>query len=154
MLTEEEVVALQAELETAKTQVKERDAAFKPIQDELDEVKAQLTGKDEELTVATAAAESYNSKLLVLDEEIGKAVGSYKALVLETNPDIPEELITGEDIEGISTSLESAKGVVGKVKTSIQKGAIPAGSPGRTPPDLSGMSPAAKIRYGIEHPQK
>ena len=153
MLTEEEVQALQGELETARNQVKERDAAFKPLEGELAEVKAQLTEKDEALTTANASLEKGNTKLTALDEEMGKAIGSYKALILSSNPDIPEELITGDTIEGISTSLESAKGIVGKVRAS-GAGGIPAGAPARTPPDLSGMSPMDKIRYGAEHPPK
>jgi chromosome segregation ATPase len=152
-MTDEEVQALQAELETARNQVKERDAAFKPLEDELAEVKAQLTEKDEALTAANASLEEDNAKLAAATEGLGKAVESYKALVLEANPDIPEELITGDDIEGISTSLESAKDIVGKVRAS-GGGGIPAGAPARTPPDLSGMSPMDKIRYGAEHPPK
>jgi septation ring formation regulator EzrA len=153
MLTEEEIQALEAELETAKNQVKERDAAFKPLEEELAEVKAQLTEKDEQLTAANASIEESSAKLATVTEGLGKAVESYKALVLSSNPDIPEELITGDDIEGISTSLETAKGIVGKIRAS-GGGGIPAGAPGRTPPDLSGMSPMAKIRYGAEHPPK
>ena len=146
-MTDEEVQVLQEKVEELTGLVGERDAAFQPLQDELADATSQLTEKDEQLTVATAAA-----------GELDKAISSYKALVLEANPDIPGELIMGDTIEGIAGSLESAKGIVGKVWTAVEdklkEGGVPAGAPARGAADLSGLSPMAKIRYGTEHPPK
>jgi len=73
--------------------------------------------------------------------------------VVQSNPDVVEELIGGETIESINKSLDKAKVLVSKVRQGIEAEIsmmkIPAGAPERTSPDLSAMSPREKIQYAI-----
>ena len=149
-MTEEEIQVLRNELEESrgeaeflKTQLIERNSAFKPLEEELTETRARLTETTEEKDniIATVA------------NDLTIAIESYKSLILNANPLIPTELIKGDTIEAINTSLENAKGVVGKVRANIEADIkntdIPAGAPPRTSPDLSNMSPRDKIKHAL-----
>ena len=84
---------------------------------------------------------------------MAEAVASYKTLVAQLNPEVLEELITGDTIEVINQSLEKAKTLISRVRQGLEAeitaGKVPAGAPVRTPPDLSALSPREKINYAI-----
>jgi hypothetical protein len=88
-----------------------------------------------------------------LNESLKQAVASYKALVVQSNQDVPEELISGDSIEAITGSLVSAKELVAKIRKGMEAEIslvrVPAGAPERTAPDLSALSPREKIQYAI-----
>ena len=128
--------------------------------DRVVELEGLIAQKDEELSRANdrlteleqAVAES-NDKLNKLNESLNQAVSSYRALVIQSNPDVLEELITGDSIETINNSLASAKELIGKVRSGIEaeilSAKVPAGAPQRAPIDLSALSPREKIQYAI-----
>jgi len=117
---------------------------------ELKQTVANLDG--EVATLKQAVAES-EEKLTTINHSLAEAVASYKTLVAQFNPEVLEELITGDTIEAINESLEKAKTLIGRVRqgleTEITAGKVPAGAPIRTPPDLSALSPREKINYAI-----
>jgi len=88
-----------------------------------------------------------------VNESLKQAVTSYKALVIQSNPDVPEELITGDSIEAIADSLAAARELVTKIKKGMEAEIslvrVPVGAPERTAPDLSALSPREKIQYAI-----
>ena len=105
-----------------------------------------MTNLDNEMaTLKQAMAES--------EEKLTEAVANYKDLVIQSNPEVPEELVTGDTIEAINESLEKAKTLVSRVRqgleTEIASAKVPAGAPIRTPPDLSALSPREKINYAV-----
>ena len=165
---DEAIKAAKEEVESLKTQLAERDAAFKPLREELAALKTEVASpsrkdeaiieKDEALGVASASLEKANVRLTEVTEELTSAIGAYKALVLESNPDIPGELIKGETIKEIDSSLENTRAMVGKVRKRIEeelkRGTIPPGAPSRTAPDLSGMSAREKLQYALGKEQK
>ena len=110
------------------------------------ELEALVTRKDEELTQA-------NSRVSELEQVVAKAVASYKAMVTQSNSEVPEELISGDTIDSVNESLMKAKTLIGKVKQGLEaeitSSKVPAGAPLRTPPDLSALSPREKIQYAI-----
>lgn len=124
---------------------------------ELEDLVAQ---KDEELIKANTriteleqtAAES-DEKLTTIKNSLTEAVASYKATVVQANPEVLEELITGDTIQSINESLKKAKTLISRVRqgleVEISEAKIPAGAPQRTPPDLSALSPREKIQYAI-----
>ena len=73
--------------------------------------------------------------------------------MVSANPTVPAELITGDTIDAVDQSLESAKSLVSTVRATIEAeiaaGKVPAGAPPRTPPDLSSLSPREKIQYAV-----
>ena len=90
---------------------------------------------------------SENTRALV------EAVSRYREMVIQTNPGIPAELISGDSIDSVDESLHSARSLVGKVRQGLENevslGRVPAGAPERRSPDLSALSPREKIQYGI-----
>ncbi len=143
-------------------------------EDRVSELEGLLAQKDEELTKANARiieleqtvanldnevaslkqtiAES-EEKLTTINHSLAEAVASYKALVVQFNPEVLGELVTGDTIEAINESLEEAKTLISRVRQGLEAeitaGKVPAGAPVRTPPDLSALSPREKINYAI-----
>lgn len=128
--------------------------------DEVPELKQRIAHLEEVLVVRDAELASVNKSVTDLQEQLAdtgrilvEAVTDYRTLVLQTNPDIEEELITGESVPAIKESLAKARSLMSKVRQSMEKdvtGArIPIGSPGRQTPDLSALSPREKIHYAI-----
>ena len=117
---------------------------------ELGQATANL--ESEIATLKQAVAEADDS-LHKLGESFKQAVASYKTLVVQSNPDVPEELVAGDTIEAITDSLTSAKELVSKIRksmeTEISLARVPAGAPERTPPDLSALSSREKIQYAV-----
>ena len=124
------------------------------------ELEGLVAQKDEELTktnariteLEQAVAES-EEKLTTIHNSLAEAVAGYKAMVVQANPEVLEELVTGDTVDSINDSLNKAKTLVSRVRqgleTEISGAKIPAGAPQRTPPDLSALSPREKIQYAI-----
>jgi len=124
------------------------------------ELEGLVAQKDEELTKANAriteleqAVAKSDEKLTTLKNSLAEAVAGYKAIVVQANPEVLEELVIGDTIESINESLNKAKTLISRVRqgleTEISGARIPAGAPQRTPPDLSALSPREKIQYAI-----
>ena len=94
-----------------------------------------------------------NERVSKINKDLEKAVSGYKALVVRSNPDVLEELITGDSIEAVESSLASARELVSRVRKGVEAEIslvkIPVGAPQRTSVDLSALSPREKIQYGI-----
>ena len=109
--------------------------------------------KDEELAKANARVSELEQVVVESDGNLAQAVSSYKALVVKVNPEVLEELITGDTIDDISASLEKAESIVGRVRQGLEaemaSAKVPTGAPERTPTDLSALSPREKIQYAI-----
>jgi len=112
-----------------------------------------VTSLDSEVTGLKQALAESEEKLTTISHSLAEAVASYKELVAQSNPEVLEELITGDTIEAINESLENAKTLVSRVRQGLEAeitaGKVPAGAPIRTPPDLSALSPREKINYAI-----
>ncbi len=117
---------------------------------ELEQLKAE--GDSELATLKQAMAES-DEALTNVRNSLAQVVSSYRVLVVQANPDILDELITGDSIEVINQSLEDARALTSRVKQGLEAEAaqtrVPAGAPQRTSPDLSALSPREKIQYSI-----
>lgn len=109
--------------------------------------------RKEEQEAATTDQNSPDSRLKQAAEKLKSATGAYRELLASANPDIPAELIKGESIEELKSSLEEAKKLVARLKAGLKEEArasrVPAGAPARSEPDTSALSPVEKIRYGI-----
>ena len=124
------------------------------------ELEGLVAQKEEELAKAIAriseleqAVAEAEEKIATTNNSMAEAVASYKTMLIQTNPEVLEELISGDTIESINDSLEKAKTLIGRVRqgleAEISAAKIPAGAPHRTPPDLSALSPREKIQYAI-----
>ena len=130
------------------------------LKSHLTEMESLVAQKDEALAKANAriteleqtVAQS-EEELKVTNNSLAEAVASYQTIVTKANPEVPEELISGDSIESVNQSLEKAKSLISRVKqgleAEVQAIRVPAGAPQRTPPDLSALSPREKIQYSI-----
>lgn len=92
-------------------------------------------------------------EVAALKEQIAGAAAKYRALILATAPEVPEELVRGETPEEVEASFTAAREMVEKVRRQLEAKAqaqrVPAGAPARTPPDLGTLSPQKKIAYAL-----
>jgi hypothetical protein len=138
----------------------EQESPVAPEGEELDKVSARLIEleqvlevKDEEIAALKQAETEMEERLETLNRSLAEAVASYKSVLVQANPEVIGELISGESIVSIDESLQKAKALVSKVKQGVEEeislAKVPVGAPERTSPDLSALSPQEKIRYAI-----
>ena len=136
----EEVVAL-----------KERELASRD--NHVSRLEQAVATSDGEIASLKQSLDESADNLNRLNDSLSQAVSSYKTQVVQANPEVPEELLTGDTISSIDDSLAKAKTLVGKVRQGLEAEIlttkVPAGAPTRTAPDFSGLSPREKIKYAI-----
>lgn len=117
------------------------------------ELEQLIAGKDDDIAALKQAEVELQEKLTTTGDSLAEAVAAYKVMVVQANPEVIEELISGDTIEGIDESLRQAKALVSKVRqgleTEISLTKVPAGAPERTLPDFSALSPREKIQYAV-----
>ena len=139
-----------AELESL---VAQRDEELARANARLIELEQAVAGKDSEITSLTQSQAELEERLTTIGNSLAETVASYKAVVIQANPEVIEELVSGDTIESINESLRQAKTLVSKVRQGVEAeislAKVPAGAPERTSPDLSALSPSEKIQYAI-----
>jgi len=142
----EEVERLKGEKEAFSRELEAKEAATGELEETLATRDAEVAGLKQTITEA-------EEKLAHINDLLSRAVASYRELVVTANPEIPPELITGDSVESVDESLQSARALVEKVKQGIEEETsrtrVPAGAPQRAPVDLSALSPREKIEYAI-----
>ncbi|HUU08181.1 MAG TPA: hypothetical protein VMW61_01510 [Dehalococcoidales bacterium] len=146
----EELKARIAELEGV---VAEKEAALKGKDGRITEVEQVIAEKDSEVATLKQTVAELEGALNKAQDSLVEAVISYRHLVVQANPDIPEELISGDTIEAIDQSVANARELISRVKEGMEaeasKSRFPAGAPPRMLPDLTALSPREKIQYAI-----
>ena len=111
-----------------------------------DEMQARITQLEQGIA-------SRDSEMTAIKQSLSGAVAKYRAAVIASAPGVPQELVKGDSLDEIDTSLELVRGIVSKVRQQLQVEAesnkVPAGAPPRMPQDLSALSPAEKIAYAL-----
>ncbi len=106
-----------------------------------------------EATQLRAALEERDIDMSRLQGQATSAVAKYREALLLASPEVPQELVTGQTIEEIDTSMAQARQMVERIRNQIEAQTaserVPSGAPLRSAPDLSSLSPAAKIAYGL-----
>jgi len=143
-----------------------RDGDEKPVapptdgDEEIVRAKARIAELEEVATTSMDEMASLRQSMVELEGRLSgstkslvEAVSRYREMVIQDNPEIPAELISGDSIDSVDESLRNAKSLVGKVRqgleTEVSLGRVPAGAPERRSPELSALSPREKIQYGI-----
>ena len=139
-----------AELESL---IAQKDEELARANARLIELEQAVASKDSDIASLKQSKAELEERLTTLSNSLAEAVDNYKTTVIQANPEVFEELITGDTIESINESLSKAKDLVSKVRqgleTEISLAKVPAGAPERTSPDLSALSPREKIQYAI-----
>ncbi len=133
--------------------VAQKDEELTKTNARLVELEQAVAGKDSAIADLKQTRDELEERLTTLNNSLAKAVASYKAMVVQANPEVIEELISGDTVESINESLEKAKDLVSRVRQGVEAeislAKVPAGAPERTSPDLSALSPREKIQYAI-----
>jgi uncharacterized coiled-coil protein SlyX len=131
----------------------ENEAALAEKNSRISEMEQALAERDEQINALKQSLAELEARLTEVKEGQAQAIASYRELVVSSNPDLPEELISGDSVEEIDKSLAGARALIDRVRqrleTEIAGARIPAGAPLRTPTDLSALSPQEKIQYAM-----
>ena len=146
--------------EIAEDRVAELEGLIAEKEEELAKANARIAeleqaviDKDSDVAALKQSQAELEERLSAVGDSLVEAIASYKAIVIQANPEVMEELVIGDTIESINESLEKAESLVSKVRqgleTEISQARVPAGAPERRSPDLSALSPREKIKYAI-----
>ena len=142
----DELDSLKQENESLARELKSRDATIVRLEQ-------ALAGKDSEIAALKQALDEAERKMSELGGALAQAVAAYKELVVQANPGVLAELITGDSIEEVNEALKNAQALVDRVRQEMEaeaaKTRVPAGAPQRAPIDLSSLSAREKIQYAI-----
>ncbi len=127
----------------------EPEARMAELEQEVARLKASLAEQEE----ASQLLKATQQEAVALKERLKQATGRFREALLAQEAEVPAELVSGETVEEIEASLASGKALVERVKrqleSSVSSERIPAGSPARSVPDLSALSPREKIAYAL-----
>ena len=159
----EDYEALKAELEAekqkAQTMVTE---ATQALTEKVATLETDLTAKTGELETIQGQLAEASANFEGAKAAYAYAVEDYKKLVLQTNPLFTPDIIGGDTIDAVKTSVEKAGVLVGKVKEGLEAQAaalsqlsvVPAGAPARSATNTEGLSTKEKINLGLEQARK
>jgi uncharacterized coiled-coil protein SlyX len=139
--------------EQDSSRVAELEAGLAEKSSRLSGLEQALAERDDRIADLKQSLAGLEAQLTGLKDGRSQAIASYRELVVRSNPELPEELITGDSVEEIDKSLAGAQALIDRVRqrleTEIAGARIPAGSPLRTAADLSALSPQEKIQYAM-----
>lgn len=140
---------LRNENETLAGEVKARGAAIIKLEQ-------AVAAKESEIVALKKELEELKQALDGLTREIPRAVAAYKEIIVQANPGILPELISGDTIEAVGESVKHARAIMDRVRQEMEaeaaKTRVPAGAPQRAAPDFSALSAREKIQYGLGSP--
>ena len=144
-----EITALKEELAEAIGQVESLQATAADAEARAATQAERVGAVEAELKAARSDGERLSGRLR-------ESALKYREARLAAAPDIPPELVAGEELEEIDEQLAAAERVVSQVQERAEKErrrespAVPAGSPVRRAPDYSQLPPAEKIKLGLQ----
>jgi chromosome segregation ATPase len=167
MCVDEEVVLLEEQLATAHADVErlqgeladltarqsQHEAEMSELRGQLEASRTEAAEAQSQLRTQTEEAELLGASAEAAAEQGRDAVQRYRELVLEREPQLPAELVTGESVGELDAAVERARQTVAQVRQHLDQQAqalrVPAGSPARGSLDVSELSSAEKIRLGL-----
>jgi uncharacterized protein (DUF3084 family) len=130
---------------------KDQELAFKDSR--ISELEQAISERDNEVVTLNESLAELEGRLPELESGLSQAVTAYRALVIKSNPGVPEELVAGGSVAEIDDSLAGAQTLVDRVRQELEAeiaaARIPAGAPQRGTIDLSALSPREKIQYAV-----
>ncbi len=137
---------LRDENEALAAEVQARGAAIVKLEQE-------VAAKESEIAALKKEMDGLKQALDGLIGEIPRAVAAYKEMIVQANPGVLPDLITGDTIEAVKESLKNARAIMDKVRQEMEAEAartrVPAGAPQRAAPDFSGLSAREKIQQAL-----
>jgi chromosome segregation ATPase len=152
-LLEEQLAAANADIERLQARIAEAETLASTRGDELTAMRQRVAEQDTRLAEYTAELDEVREAHAGQTTELQAAVARLRESVLEREPDLPADIVTGDTVAGLDASIASARQTVAQVRQHLDAQAqalrVPAGAPVRTGPDTSALSPGEKIRLGL-----
>jgi len=143
--TAEDIAAVKAQLE-------EEQKAKTTLEEAMAEKDAKLAELEAALSEAKQGSEASATELAAVKEARDEAVSKYLGMAKASNPQVPQDIISGETIAEIDASVEKGKGLVSAVKKTLESESaaakVPAGAPTRGE-TTEGMSNKEMIAAGL-----
>lgn len=160
-MTDEDIAQLQEQLAEARAEVErlqltaaDREARAAHLEESLAQLKEQLASAQAEASARAEELSTLGQRAGDLEAQVKAAAARYREAVLASSPELPADLVAGDTVEDVDRSLEAARQTVssirGHLESQAQAGRVPVGSPPRSAPDLSALSAADKIRFGLQ----
>jgi hypothetical protein len=130
-----------------------------PSAEALAELQAVTEAEAETTSAAEQALEATRRELEEQRRLALAAVARYRDAALAAEPDLPPELVRGETLEEVDTSLAAARRTVAQIRQRLAEESesaqsfgrgFPAGAPARLSSSTEGMSAAEEIAQGLE----
>jgi len=154
LLLEEQLASAHADIERLQSALSDAEARAATGDASLAGLQRQLEAANERDAANAAALDELRAAISISDARAATAAGRYRDLVLAHDPSLPADLIAGDTIEALDAAVERARQTVAQVRqhleAQVQAQRVPAGAPVRAAPDLSDLSPAEKIRLGLQ----
>ena len=117
------------------------------------EMKSALSAKETEISALNKSLEETGAVKENVSKSLTAAVGAYRELVVRGNPGLLAEMISGDSIEKVDASLQSARAIMARARQVVEAEAervrVPAGAPQRAPQDLAALTAREKIQIGL-----
>lgn len=153
VLLEEQLTAAQNDIEQLQAQLADAEARDATRAAEVSELRRQLSAREESLAAQSIELEDLRSAVTEVQAASREAVERVRQSILEREPDLPQELVTGETVADLDAAVSQARQTVAQVRQHLEQQAqslrVPAGAPVRGAPDVSGMTASEKIRAGL-----
>jgi chromosome segregation ATPase len=160
-LLEEQLANAHADIERLQEQAAEATARagrhesdLAAARRELDDARLALGERDDAIAGHLRRIESLETAAREAGTRSAADAARYRELLLAHESSLPADLVAGDSIEAVDAAAEQARRTVAQVRQHLEDQAraqrVPAGSPPRAEPDLNALSPAEKIRAGLE----
>ncbi|MGH2585372.1 MAG: hypothetical protein ACRDJE_10710 [Dehalococcoidia bacterium] len=143
----EELVGARTEAARLAEEAAERAARAEQLAQEMGSLRQELETARLETTQARASA----------TEESRRLAERFRGVLLQTAPEVPPEMVQGDNVDELDRSLVAARQIVARVREQVQTqtaSRVPAGSPVRSGVRMDSLSPAEKIRLGVAERQE
>ena len=137
------------EIARLRAQASDADARAQTALAEGARLQAEIAAANDAVAAFEAEAASLRAMLDDAEQRTREAASRYRELAVRAEPSVPADLIAGDTIEAIDTSIARARELAASVRSHIEAEArVPAGAPQRSAPDLSAMTPEQKSGTG------
>jgi hypothetical protein len=152
--SEEETNSLKLESENLKLENENLKREKASQEARIAGLEKSLADKDRELVTAQGSVIEGVHAVKEYTAAFNQAVTAYRELAGQANPGLVAEMIKGETIADIDTSVKHARELVKKVRGEIEAGnarvRVPAGAPPRVLPDAGALTAREKIKLAVE----
>jgi chromosome segregation ATPase len=156
VLLEEQLTAAQNDIEQLQSKLADAEARESTRVAEVAELRRIVAAREESLATQTVELEDLRAAIGEAQTATREAVQRVRQAILDREPELPHELVTGESVADLDAAVLQARQTVAQVRQHLEQQAqslrVPAGAPVRTAPDTSAMTAAEKIRAGLKQP--